>query len=93
MFVTFSKRYPMSKEGVIEIFTTVYGECIKLVHMQDVEADEHPSFANIVVSSSSKVEVTLHGAEKVKLTIDGKYVWQEILCPSTQDYHHLWENY
>ncbi|GMH23311.1 hypothetical protein Nepgr_025154 [Nepenthes gracilis] len=81
MFVTFSKEYPMSKEEVIEFFTTIYGECIEFVQMQDVQANEQPLFARIVVNSASKVKLILQGAEKMKFTINGKHVWVRKFVP------------
>ncbi|GMH23306.1 hypothetical protein Nepgr_025149 [Nepenthes gracilis] len=81
MFVTFSKGYLVSKEEVIEFFTTIYGECIESVQMQDVQANEQPLFARIVVNSASKVELILQGAEKMKFTINGKHVWARKFVP------------
>ncbi|XP_050376604.1 uncharacterized protein LOC126793999 [Argentina anserina] len=75
MFVTFSKGYPVQEYEVIQFFTSVYGDCIESVKMQEVQPFEQALYARIVFYSANTVEAILSGMNKAKFTINGKHVW------------------
>lgn len=77
VFLTFSKGYPISETEVWVYFTKKFGEVIEAVEMQDVEENEQPLFARMVLKQRymSKIEDIVSVRNRNKFTIDGKHVW------------------
>ncbi|KFK22501.1 hypothetical protein AALP_AAs65213U000100, partial [Arabis alpina] len=72
VFLTFSKGYPISQEQVRVYFTRRFGEVIEAVEMQEVEEDEQPLYARMVLKMRylSKMEDIVCGRNRNKYTID-----------------------
>ncbi|CAA7048266.1 unnamed protein product [Microthlaspi erraticum] len=77
VFLTFSKGYPISEEEVRVYFTRKFGEVIDAVEMQEVEDNEQPLFARMVMKTEhmSMIEEIVTVRNRNKFTIDGKHVW------------------
>ncbi|KAJ0232528.1 F137 protein [Hirschfeldia incana] len=77
VFLTFSKGYPTSESEVKVYFTRRFGEVIEAILMQDVEENEQPLFARMVLrmECASIIEEIVGPANKKKYTLDGKHVW------------------
>lgn len=77
VFLTFSKGYPTSESEVRVYFTRKFGEVIEAILMQEVEENEQPLFARMVLKMecASKIEEIVGPGNKKKFTIDGKHVW------------------
>lgn len=77
VFLTFSKGYPISEAEVRVYFTRRFGEVIEAVEMQEVEANEQPLFAKMVLKlqCASMMDQIVSARSRNKFTIDGKHVW------------------
>ncbi|CAN6927498.1 unnamed protein product [Brassica oleracea] len=77
VFLTFSKGYPISESEVVVYFTRRFGEVIEAILMQEVEENEQPLFARMVLKMecASKMDEIVGPGNKRKFTIDGKHVW------------------
>ncbi|XP_009147908.1 uncharacterized protein LOC103871416 [Brassica rapa] len=77
VFLTFSKGYPISESEVMVYFTRIFGEVIETILMQEVEENEQPLFARMVLKMecASKMDDIVGPGNKRKFTIDGKHVW------------------
>ncbi|KAG2305032.1 hypothetical protein Bca4012_064107 [Brassica carinata] len=77
VFLTFSKGYPTSESEVMVYFTRRFGEVVEAILMQEVEENEQPLFARMVLKMecASKIEEIVGPGNKKKFTIDGKHVW------------------
>jgi len=77
VFLTFSKGYPISEAEVRVYFTRRFGEVIEAVEMQEVEANEQPLFAKMVMKlqCASMMDEIVSARFRNKFTIDGKHVW------------------
>ena len=77
VFLTFSKGYPTSESEVRVYFTRRFGEVIEAILMQEVEENEQPLFARMVLKMecASIIEEIVGPANKKKFTLDGKHVW------------------
>lgn len=75
MFLTFSKGYPVSEEEVHCHLTSLLGNCIEEIHMQEVRPGEQVLFATVVFLRVAFIDAILDGCQKVKHTINGKHVW------------------
>ncbi|CDY48860.1 BnaA06g03220D [Brassica napus] len=77
VFLTFSKGYPISESEVMVYFTRIFGEVIETILMQEVEENEQPLFARMVLKMecASKMDEIVGPGNKRKFTIDGKHVW------------------
>ncbi|WZZ60121.1 hypothetical protein YC2023_060228 [Brassica napus] len=76
VFLTFSKGYPISESEVRVHFTRKFGEVIEAIVMQQVQENEQPLFARMVLKMeyASKIEEIVTPMNKNKFTIDGKHV-------------------
>ena len=76
VFLTFSKGYPISESEVRVHFTRKFGEVIEAIVMQEVQENEQPLFARMVLKMeyASKIEEIVTPMNKNKFTIDGKHV-------------------
>ncbi|KAH0926244.1 hypothetical protein HID58_018500, partial [Brassica napus] len=87
VFLTFSKGYPISESEVRVHFTRKFGEVIEAIVMQEVQENEQPLFARMVLKMeyASKIEEIVTPMDKNKFTIDGKHVWVHkfFAAPST----------
>ncbi|XP_051148717.1 uncharacterized protein LOC127263645 [Andrographis paniculata] len=81
MFATFSKGYPVTEGEVRHFFTTLLGECIDSLHMQEVRGEEQPLYARIVFLHPGFIQSILNGQSKAKFTINGKHVWMRRFVP------------
>lgn len=81
MFATFSKGYPVTEGEIRQFFTTIFGNCIESLHMQEVRPDEQPLYARIVFHRPSFIQTILNGETKAKFTINGKHVWTRKFVP------------
>ncbi|KAG7599914.1 hypothetical protein ISN44_As06g040810 [Arabidopsis suecica] len=77
VFLTFSKGYPISEAEVRVYFTRRFGEVIESVEMQEVEANEQPLFAKMVLKlqCALMMDQIVSARSRNKFTIDGKHVW------------------
>ncbi|KAH0879356.1 hypothetical protein HID58_066750, partial [Brassica napus] len=69
-------RYPISESEVRVHFTRKFGEVIEAIVMQQVQENEQPLFARMVLKMeyASKIEEIVTPMNKNKFTIDGKHV-------------------
>ncbi|KAL5569227.1 hypothetical protein UlMin_025802 [Ulmus minor] len=74
IFLTFSRGYPISLKEVTDFFASKFGELVQEIVMQEVEENEQPLYARLVLPSVSDIETVLDGKRKVKFTINGKHV-------------------
>lgn len=77
MFLTFSRGFPVFEEEVKELFTNMFGDCVRSVHMGQgtFEDVDQPLFAKMVLSSVTFVDRILHGRRISKFKIHGKHIW------------------
>ncbi|KAF8075649.1 hypothetical protein N665_1074s0005 [Sinapis alba] len=77
VFLTFSKGYLTSESEVRVYFTRRFGEVIEAILMQEVEENEQPLYARMVLKMecASRLEEIVSEGNKKKFTIDGKHVW------------------
>ncbi|VVB00792.1 unnamed protein product [Arabis nemorensis] len=70
-------RYPISEEEIRVYFTKKFGEVIEETVMQEVEENEQPLYARMVLKMRyvSKMEEIVCGRNRNKYTINGKHVW------------------
>ncbi|OVA18129.1 hypothetical protein BVC80_1835g542 [Macleaya cordata] len=75
LFVTFSRGYPIPERDVLDFFVRRYGECVENIYMQQMEGNEQPLFARLVLYSASKISEILAGKQRVKFTINGRHIF------------------
>ncbi|RID62302.1 hypothetical protein BRARA_E01386 [Brassica rapa] len=77
VILKFSKGYPISESEVRVHFTREFGEVIEAIVMQEVQENEQPLFARMVLKMeyASKIEEIVTPMNKNMFTIDGKHVW------------------
>ncbi|CDY38552.1 BnaA05g12810D [Brassica napus] len=77
VILKFSKGYPISESEVRVHFTRKFGEVIEAIVMQEVQENEQPLFARMVLKMeyASKIEEIVTPMNKNMFTIDGKHVW------------------
>lgn len=77
VFLTFSKGYPISEEEVRVYFTRRFGEVIEAIEMQEVEGNEQPLYAKMVLKlkCASMMDEIVSWRNRNKFTINGKHVW------------------
>ncbi|CAG7900418.1 unnamed protein product [Brassica rapa] len=89
VFLTFSKGYPISESEVRVHFTRKFGEVIESIVMQEVQENEQPLFARMVLKMeyASKIEEIVTPMNKNKFTIDGKHVCVRKFFPDPSSSH------
>ncbi|KAH0926138.1 hypothetical protein HID58_018394, partial [Brassica napus] len=89
VFLTFSKGYPISESEVRVHFTRKFGEVIEAIVMQEVQENEQPLFARMVLKMeyASKIEEIVTPMNKNKFTIDGKHVCVRKFFPAPSTSH------
>ncbi|CAL0327209.1 unnamed protein product [Lupinus luteus] len=75
MFLTFSKGFPVTEEEVRHIFTTLYGDCIKILNMGIGNMSEQVLFATMVVNNIETIDEILNGNHVAKFRLNGKHIW------------------
>lgn len=78
MFLTFSRGFPVSEYEVRELFTSMCGDCVDTVYMQEnsfSSYEDQPLFARLVLKSVDTVDQILNGKRIAKFRINGKHIW------------------
>ncbi|KAJ6743680.1 hypothetical protein OIU85_017606 [Salix viminalis] len=76
MFLTFSRGFPVTKEEVAELFTSICGDCVVNVQMQEKsQSSEQPLYAKIIMRTVTAVDQILCGRRVAKFRINGKHIW------------------
>ncbi|KAG5223558.1 Rho guanine nucleotide exchange factor [Salix suchowensis] len=76
MFLTFSRGFPVTKEEVAELFTSICGDCVVNVQMQEKsQSSEQPLYAKIIMRTITAVDQILCGRRVAKFRINGKHIW------------------
>ncbi|XP_057452260.1 uncharacterized protein LOC130744082 [Lotus japonicus] len=73
IFLTFSKGFPVTKEEVRHLFTSFFGNCIKVLNME--EKREQVLFATMVLNKVEQLDMILNGKFIAKLRVNGKHIW------------------
>ncbi|OVA00096.1 hypothetical protein BVC80_1453g18 [Macleaya cordata] len=74
MFITFSRGYPISAMEVRDFFVRSFGDCVEAIHMQEVDPNEQPLYARLILRSTSIIPLILDGKERVKFVLDGRHM-------------------
>ncbi|CAN4084635.1 unnamed protein product [Withania somnifera] len=85
MFVTFSKGYPVAEWEIRNFFTTIFGDCIEYILMQEVKPNEQALYARIVFVTPGIIEFILKDEAKAKFNISGKHVWMRKFVPKNRN--------
>ncbi|CAK7353652.1 unnamed protein product [Dovyalis caffra] len=76
MFLTFSRGFPVTKEEVTELFTSICGDCVVNVQLQqNSQSNEQPLYAKMVMRTVTAVDQVLSGRHVAKFRINGKHIW------------------
>ncbi|XP_057415366.1 uncharacterized protein LOC130710198 [Lotus japonicus] len=73
MFLTFSKGFPVTEDEVRHLFTSSYGDCIKVLNMGEMR--EQVLFATMVLNKVEQLDMILNGKFIAKLRVNGKHIW------------------
>ncbi|KAJ1410963.1 hypothetical protein SESBI_21497 [Sesbania bispinosa] len=77
MFLTFSRGFPVTEEEVRYLFTSTFGDCIKVIHMGNNEdtTKDQVLFATMVLKNVETVDQILNGKHIAKYRVNGKHIW------------------
>ncbi|KAG6770729.1 hypothetical protein POTOM_026419 [Populus tomentosa] len=76
MFLTFSRGFPVTNEEVTELFTSICGDCVVNVQMQENSlSNEQPLYAKMIMRTVTAVDQILCGKRVAKFRINGKHIW------------------
>nr|XP_034916492.1 uncharacterized protein LOC118050288 isoform X2 [Populus alba] len=76
MFLTFSRGFPVTNEEVTELFTSICGDCVVNVQMQEnSQSNEQPLYAKMIMRTVTAVDQVLCGKRVAKFRINGKHIW------------------
>ncbi|CAN1760935.1 hypothetical protein LINPERHAP1_LOCUS7723 [Linum perenne] len=78
LFLTFSRRFPVTTDEVMELFTRKYGEGSVvgiMMHENLVYGNQQPLFVKIMLRSVTLVDEVLSGEKIAKFRTNGKHIW------------------
>ncbi|KAK7351393.1 hypothetical protein VNO77_10811 [Canavalia gladiata] len=75
MFLTFSRGFPVTEEEVRNLFTSTYGDCIKILNMGCTDTRDQVLFATMVLNTVETVDQILDGKQIAKFRVNGKHIW------------------
>lgn len=76
MFLTFSRGFPVTNEEVTELFTSICGDCVVNVQMQEnAQSNGQPLYAKMIMRTVTAVDQVLCGKRVAKFRINGKHIW------------------
>ncbi|XP_072962545.1 uncharacterized protein [Typha angustifolia] len=78
MFITFSRGYPISREDIMEYFTSRYGPCVDVVMIERAPPGQPPMYGRLVFKSASMIAAVLNGQRTAKFVIKGKHLWARV---------------
>ncbi|XP_018443311.1 uncharacterized protein LOC108815158 [Raphanus sativus] len=82
--LSFSRRYPVSREEVHGYFTWRFGEIIEAIHMGGAGRTGQTLYAAAMVLNSPAMipAIIMEGISTTKFSINGKHVWARKFIPS-----------
>lgn len=75
MFLTFSRGFSVTEEEVRHMFTSTYGDCIKVINMGNGIMSDQVLFATMVLHDVEIIDRILNGKHIAKFRINGKHIW------------------
>ncbi|KAK9741493.1 hypothetical protein RND81_03G110200 [Saponaria officinalis] len=75
IFLTFSKGYPISEPELRDFLFRTFGDIIENLYMQDVDGNEQPLYAKLIVRNGKAMQEVLGSEGKAKFSINGRHVW------------------
>ncbi|XP_027356896.1 uncharacterized protein LOC113866214 [Abrus precatorius] len=75
MFLTFSRGFPVTENEVRHLFTSTYGDCIKVLNMGNSDTSDQVLFATMVLNNVETVDQILNGKHTAKFRVNGKHIW------------------
>ncbi|KAJ6714961.1 hypothetical protein OIU85_026466 [Salix viminalis] len=81
MFLTFSLGHPLSRDEIIDFFTSNRGEVVQNVFIERTQPGKDPQFGRIVFTNSLVIPRILNGQTKAKFMVNRKHLWALIYVP------------
>ncbi|KAF5734401.1 hypothetical protein HS088_TW16G00850 [Tripterygium wilfordii] len=90
MFLTFSKGHPLSRQEIVQFFTSNWGGVVQDVVIEQSRTGRDPQFGRIVFKSSLVIPLVLNGQTKAKFLVNGKHLWVRIYVPRLRRGRKTW---
>ncbi|KAL3499627.1 hypothetical protein ACH5RR_038720 [Cinchona calisaya] len=81
MFLTFSKGYPLSRDEVINFFTSNWGDVVENVLVEQAAEGEPPLYGRVIFTRHSIIDTILNGQSKAKFMVGRKHLWARVYVP------------
>ncbi|XP_031273819.1 uncharacterized protein LOC116132304 isoform X1 [Pistacia vera] len=78
MFLTFSKGHPLTREEIVNFFTSKWGEVVEDVIIEQSRLGQDPQFGRILFTTSTVIPRVLNGESKAKFLVNRKHLWARI---------------
>lgn len=84
MFLTFSLGHPLSRDEIIDFFTSNRGEVVQNIFIERTQPGKDPQFGRIVFTNSLVIPRILNGQTKAKFMVNREHLWARIYVPRSR---------
>ncbi|XP_027182429.1 uncharacterized protein LOC113780845 [Coffea eugenioides] len=81
MFLTFSKGYPLTRDEVINFFTSNWGGVVEDVVVEQAAGRDPPLYGRVIFTRHSIIDTILNGQSKAKFMVGRKHLWARVYVP------------